>query len=365
MIQPVSPRAETILALADRAVSSWASIADALDISLTDRRTFSPGREVQGIVSWLEARTRLHALVDAVVAAGRPDLQELCQKLVSDIPSTASPAPDSQARSDLARGNGPQSVTCGTLPDSAILALVEQGQLISKNFNRNGVKQACYELRASELFYLPPDPRSHTGESATGILIRPHQLVVVMTQEQLSLPSDILGRVLTKGQLFSIGILPVNTYADPGFVGQLGIVLHNLSNNYVRIRSGEPIAKIEFSRIQRAVSTPYRGPHGNDSKIWPIPVDLILTADEIVADPRIGPPGAELAISHGIQVATLLGSTDRRSHVATRLSALALGVSILTGASVLGSSKLLAFFVSIVCLVLAHELASRFPKGAN
>ena len=65
--------------------------------------------------------------------------------------------------------------------------------------------------------------------------------------ERISLPDRLLGRVLAKGQLFSIGILPVCTYADPGFDGRLGITLFNFSRHYISIKPGQPIAKIEFS----------------------------------------------------------------------------------------------------------------------
>ena len=98
------------------------------------------------------------------------------------------------------------------------------------------------------------------------LLLKPKQTLVVITMESLRLPANVLGRILTKGVLFSIGILPVNTYADPGFSGRLGLVLHNLSNSYIRITPGDPIAKIEFSRLQNAVHRPYEGQHGYQTK---------------------------------------------------------------------------------------------------
>jgi dCTP deaminase len=66
---------------------------------------------------------------------------------------------------------------------------------------------------------------------------------VLITAEDLAIPDDILVRVVSKGSLFSIGLSPVATYADPGFTGNLGIVTENISDKYVELPQGEAIAK--------------------------------------------------------------------------------------------------------------------------
>src|SRR5262249_11293192 len=136
--------------------------------------------------------------------------------------------------------------------------------------------------------------RHELGGPSEYVLLKPRQFVCVITLESLRLPANILGRILTKGQLFSVGVIPVNTYADPGFEGNLGIVLTNISNNYLKIKQNDPIAKIEFSKLRQPVEKPYVGQHGYQTKIWPIPVDMILTEAEILADPRIKNPLEEL-----------------------------------------------------------------------
>jgi dCTP deaminase len=124
--------------------------------------------------------------------------------------------------------------------------------------------------------------------------------------ESLELPADMLGRVLLKGKLFSLGLMPVNTYADPGFFGRLGIVLFNASNNYLRVRPGDPIAKIEFCRLARPVQRPYRGQHGYRSEIWPLTEHMILSEPEIQSDQRIGDTVEELTRAYGQDLGTVL-----------------------------------------------------------
>ena len=106
--------------------------------------------------------------------------------------------------------------------------------------------------------------------------------------------------------LFSIGILPVNTYADPGFSGHLGIVMHNLLNSYIKINPGDPIAKIEFSCLNDAVSKPYEGQHGYQTEIWPLRTDMILDSHEEQEDHRIGKPYEEIERAYGKELGKVI-----------------------------------------------------------
>lgn len=188
----------------------------------------------------------------------------------------------------------------GTLSDDEIIELGESRQLITDGFERENVRQACYELRAGSIHYRPAEGNHREVVPDGGnILIKPKQLVVIITMERLELPADILGRVLSKGRLFSLGLLPVDTYADPGFSGRLGIVLFNAANNYLRISPGDPIAKIEFTRLAVPVARPYRGAHGYHTEVWPLTEQMILSEDQVQQDPRIGGPTEELSRAYG------------------------------------------------------------------
>jgi len=193
-----------------------------------------------------------------------------------------------------------RTLETGTLNDSLIEKYSRDGQLIISDFEPKQIRQACYELRSGNVYYDLTDSRKRfTVPNDGDILIKPQHMVVIITLEELRLPPDILGRILTKGAFFSLGLSPVNTYADPGFSGRLGIVMLNSSHNYIRIPIATSIAKIEFSRMSKAVNRPYSGQHGYETSIWPIRDDLILTADQIRQDPRIANPIDELTLQHG------------------------------------------------------------------
>ena len=164
-------------------------------------------------------------------------------------------------------------------------------------------------MRSSNIYYdLSDNNKKYELQADEYILIKPKQLVVIITYESLSLPKDILGRILTKGSLFSLGLIPVNTYADPGFYGRLGIVFNNLSNNYIKINIHESIAKIEFSKLQEEVEGDYKGQHGYETQIWPIKTDNILTDEEIEKQlTRIKDSTDELELSYGKTMSNVIG----------------------------------------------------------
>lgn len=206
---------------------------------------------------------------------------------------------------DVSEPEPPLVEGIGTLTDDEIVQRATSAALI-QDFDENNVRQACYDLRASDKFWALPNGEMIKVERE--FVLEPLSAVVVITKESIKLPPDMLGRVCAKGQLFSLGVAAVSTYADPGFEGPLGIVLHNLSRSYIRIEVGSSVAKIEFTRLKRAVTRPYKGPYGHKSAPWPIHTNKILSAAEVAAyknDRNIGVV-AEIARQQGDAAAALM-----------------------------------------------------------
>lgn len=174
-----------------------------------------------------------------------------------------------------------------TLTDGEIDAEVSNGRLI-KNGDLRQLTGACYELRMGNVYYdLTESDRPIEVAHGQGILIKPGHRVVLITHEELDVPDDILARVVSKGSLFSIGLSPVATYADPGFSGQMGIVTQNISDRYILLPQLESIAKADFTKLSGNVNHPYRGQHGYQTQIWPIKHHLQKSHAEVADDPRV------------------------------------------------------------------------------
>lgn len=94
----------------------------------------------------------------------------------------------------------------------------------------------------------------------------------------------IVARVVSKGAFFSIGLSSVITAVDPGFEGQLGITVANLSNRGIKLKQGDTIAKIEFEKLGKPVAKPYKGPHSFATDLWPTPTEKVVSARKITAE---------------------------------------------------------------------------------
>lgn len=195
--------------------------------------------------------------------------------------------------------------TFGTLNDVEIKELAQAKQLIVENYKEENVKQACYETRVGNEYFVinGTDSKKIELKEDGEIVFRPHQTIVVISKEKFVIPNNILARFLTKGSLFSLGFIPVNTYADPGFEGHMGIVMTNASNNYVKMRNGDVIAKVEFSRLQNAVQHSYHGQHGYETGIWPLKTEYIMSQDEVEQKVKNYNEMSELEASYGTVVA--------------------------------------------------------------
>jgi dCTP deaminase len=195
----------------------------------------------------------------------------------------------------------------GTLTDDDIIACARRGVLIVDKFESKNVKQACYELRASNIFFETSSPKENKRIVIDdgAYVLSPNNYVTVITAEKLAIPDNVVARILTKGALFSLGILPVNTYADPGFDGRLGITMYNFSRRYIAIRRDQAVAKIEFTVLPKSVKNPYSGQHGFETDIWPIPTHLYASLDDLRR--RGIEPGTldDLELRYGAPVADL------------------------------------------------------------
>lgn len=253
--------------------------------------------------------------------------------------------------------NTTEGLQTGTLVDSDILRLAGNGRLIVDDFAAANVKQACYELRASEIFWetwsSKEEKRIEVDPSA-GYLLKPNRYVVVIVKERIVLPPNIVARILAKGQLVSIGIMPVNTYADPGFQGRLGITLYNGSRRYLVIKPGQPIAKIEFTVLPKNVDKPYAGQHGYETEIWPIPTQHYADVQALRASGAIGDEMFELADRFGPEIADMA----KRLELYERRIWIQIAVTVLSFLALFSLYGGISLFVSVLTGVAANLITT-------
>ena len=84
------------------------------------------------------------------------------------------------------------------------------------------------------------------------LIIQPHQVAIVRTQETLNLPRFLIARWNLTVDMVYRGLLWVGALqVDPGWVGYLPCPLYNLSDDAVEIHFGEKLFTIDFVRTTR------------------------------------------------------------------------------------------------------------------
>jgi dCTP deaminase len=234
-----------------------------------------------------------------------------------------------------------------TLSDADIEQYIANGNLVRGGSNAQ-IGPACYELRMGGVYYDLTEGDRRIDATATGtILIKPGHRVVLITMEELVIPHNFIARVSSKGSLFSIGLTPVSTYADPGFSGNLGIVTQNQSDKFIEIPIGEPIAKVDFSLLSNPSRQPYRGQHGFQTQVWPIKRHLQKTYADLQGDSRVE---SEVAESYKI-LPRAVANVLKRVQSKQRIVDWAIFVAVLMNALVLAAVST-NFFDTAISLVI-------------
>jgi dCTP deaminase len=250
-----------------------------------------------------------------------------------------------------------------TLTDNEIGAAMARGGLI-RNGDPGQLAGACYELRMGNVYYdLTEGDQPIVVAVGQQILIKPGHRVVLITHEELAVPKDMLARIVSKGSLFSVGLSPVATYADPGFSGQMGVVTQNISDRYILLPQLVSIAKADFTRLGGPVAHPYQGQHGYQTKIWPIKHQLQKSHAEVAHDPRVGSEEAEAYRLMPQATAKVLQALERRRRLVD--GAIVVGVIMNAAALFAVQSKFIDNVLGLVGNLVASAIVGLVVVYAN
>jgi len=160
----------------------------------------------------------------------------------------------------------------GLLSDTEIKAAIQNNLLISENFSPKHLDGCCYEFRVGNICYTYDYENKTTKQIKQDLhTINPFETLTIVTLEKVTLDSKHFLLLFSKGSLFSMGLTPVSTAADPGFRGHLGITMTNLSVRPVQFQLGSGFVKGAFFRLNKAASKVYVGQHGDATMSWPYP----------------------------------------------------------------------------------------------
>jgi len=163
------------------------------------------------------------------------------------------------------------------LPDHK---LSEYGERLIQPFRQECVEPASIDLHLSDEFLVPDisnvrcvdldDPIDFMRRVEVGIegyVLHPGEFILGVTEERVTLPANIVGKIEGKSSLGRLGLMVHVTagFIDPGFRGPVTLEMKNLLQVPIVLRPGKKICQIAFALMDAPALNPYKGRY-QDSK---------------------------------------------------------------------------------------------------
>lgn len=138
-------------------------------------------------------------------------------------------------------------------------------KLFINPFSKECVEPASYDVRVGNEYASLTSGKSFNQKDIErdGIIINPNETIRVKALERVGVPLNCIALVTTKISLAWQGILQITSRIDPGYIGEIEIVLFNAGKKKVILRHMEKFANLVFIRID--------GTADGYSKLTPIP----------------------------------------------------------------------------------------------
>ena len=147
--------------------------------------------------------------------------------------------------------------------------LFKDGTYDIRCFSKSG---ASYDLRLGREVLITPEKESRFLENNQTINIEPGQFAVLMTEEYLKMPNDLLGFITIRFTYKSKGLVNISGFhVDPGFQGHLVFSVYNIGPSAVTLRRKDKVFSIFYAKIHPP--TEYKDGRYNIQKR--IPLDII------------------------------------------------------------------------------------------
>ncbi len=140
------------------------------------------------------------------------------------------------------------------LSDRDIKKSLEQGRISITNLDFNDIQPCSVDLHIGTSYQVN-DYNFETEE----VTLEPGAFLLATTKETVAIGDDILGRLEGKSSLARLGLIIHTTagFIDPGFKGEITLELHNVGNNEIILKAGQPIGQICFEELSSPCDRPY------------------------------------------------------------------------------------------------------------
>jgi deoxycytidine triphosphate deaminase len=140
------------------------------------------------------------------------------------------------------------------LTEPELKQAIGEGRLVigGKSESVEGLKYD-FSLGSHMLFgrQAPIDAEKLSEQQRAELVVKPGELVYVMSQEQLDLPPDVKAELSPKRKVSHLGIMVLGGFCvDPGYKGYLVFAIYNLSTRPFPLQIGRKLIAAQFYRLQ-------------------------------------------------------------------------------------------------------------------
>lgn len=135
--------------------------------------------------------------------------------------------------------------------DADILHKVENGELFTEGFKKENLGPCSYDLTADTVCF------SDGTERELPWIVRPKEFIIIKTKEAISIPNDIIGRIVERNSVMRFGLQVSGPVYQPGHKTKIFLRVFNMTWNKVKIEGDFEIAQIIFEQLESPPIHPY------------------------------------------------------------------------------------------------------------
>lgn len=149
------------------------------------------------------------------------------------------------------------------LSDGDILKLIVSGEMRITPFVECHVQPSSIDLTLDTHISIPlPNQTINPDEDCSnafedleigndGYILLPKKMIIARIAEYITMPEDCNGHIYNRNSLVRVGLnVSLSGYINPGYKGQLPIVMYNIGESEIKLFHGMRICQLELNRTE-------------------------------------------------------------------------------------------------------------------
>lgn len=196
-------------------------------------------------------------------------------------------------------------------------------------FDEYRIDNVAYELSLGNEVFLTDSKdgkREKLDEKNSQVVIKPGQFALLLTEEVVTIPDNILAFISIKFSQKIKGLINVSGFhVDPGFIGKIIFSVYNAGPATIVLDKGEPYFMIWFSELT-SKSESYNGKHNGQNRISAENISALY--GELASPSSLLTQIKELNTKVDIKIDEIKGKKDYNRWVLQAIAALLFGLLI-------------------------------------